>query len=79
MNQKRHKGYFVDKPLLLAIGKKLKTHRSAQGISIEKFANEWDIDPSQVSRMELGKVNYSISMYCKIAKALGVDAKELLP
>lgn len=43
------------------------------------LANECEIDYSQVNRMALGKVNFSISYLYKVAAALGVDPKELLP
>ena len=48
-------------------------------MSIEKLANECEVDSSQVGRMELGKVNFSISMLYRIADALNVDAKKLQP
>ncbi len=48
-------------------------------MSIEKLANECEVDPSQVGRMELGKVNFSISMLHRIAEALNIDAKKLQP
>jgi transcriptional regulator with XRE-family HTH domain len=48
-------------------------------MSIEALANECGIDYSQVLRMELGKVNFSISYLYKIAGVLRVDAKDLLP
>lgn len=50
-----------------------------KGFSIEYLANESEIDYSQLSRMELGKVNFSISILFKIADSLGVDAKDFLP
>ncbi len=43
------------------------------------LANDCEIDYSQVNRMELGKVNFSISYLYKIAAALEVNPKELLP
>ena len=51
----------------------------AKGISIEYLANESEVDYSQLSRMELGKVNFSISILFKIANNLGINAKDLLP
>ncbi len=47
-------------------------------ISQETLANECEIDYSQLNRMELGKVNFSISYLYRIAEALSVDPKDLL-
>ena len=38
-----------------------------------------DKDYSQINRVELGKVNFSVSYLQLIAKALGVSPKKLLP
>ena len=51
----------------------------SKNISQESLANECEIDYSQVNRMELGKVNFSISYLYRIAKALEIDPKKLLP
>jgi len=72
-------GYYKDDKLLAEIGNKIRTCRIAKGLSIEFLANESEVDYSQLSRMELGKVNFSISILFKIAKNLGIDTKELLP
>ncbi len=61
------------------VGEKIRDIRSKRNVSIEALANECGVDYSQVNRMELGKVNFSISYLNKIASALGVDPKELLP
>ena len=62
-----------------AIGEKIREIRNQKNVSIEELANDCGVDYSQVNRMELGKVNFSISYLSKIASALGVDPKELLP
>jgi transcriptional regulator with XRE-family HTH domain len=61
------------------VGEKIREIRSRKNVSIEALANECGVDYSQVNRMELGKVNFSISYLSKIATALGIDPKELLP
>jgi transcriptional regulator with XRE-family HTH domain len=71
--------YFKDKNLLIEVGNKIREVRLSKNISQESLANECEIDYSQVNRMELGKVNFSISYLYLIAKALNVDPKELLP
>jgi len=71
--------YFKDQNLLAKIGDRIREIRLSKNISQESLANEFEIDYSQVNRMELGKVNFSISYLYRIAKALDVDPKKLLP
>ena len=71
--------YFKDELFLKNIGVKIRECRTLKGFSIENLANECGIDYSQLSRMELGKVNFSVSFLSKIAKSLNIDPKELLP
>lgn len=61
------------------VGEKIREIRTRKNVSIEELANECEVDYSQVHRMELGKVNFSISYLNKISSALGVKPKELLP
>jgi len=79
VKRKATKKYFVNKPLITIIGQKIRECRLSREMSIEKLANECEVDPSQVGRMELGKVNFSISMLHRIAEALNIDAKKLQP
>lgn len=62
----------------MSIGHKIREIRTSKKISQYNLANECEVDYSQINRMELGKVNYSISNFLRIAKALGVDPRELL-
>lgn len=50
-----------------------------KNVSQESLANECEVDYSQINRMELGKVNFSISYLYKIAEVLQVNPKDLLP
>ena len=79
MKKKQRRKYFKDQNLLNEIGEKIREIRLSKNISQESLANEVEIDYSQINRMELGKVNFSISYLYRIAKALEVDPKELLP
>ena len=79
MKKQLKKGYYKDDNLLAEIGNKIRTSRNTKGFSIEYLANESEVDYSQLSRMELGKVNFSISILFKIANNLGINAKDLLP
>ena len=71
--------YYKDDALLKEIGEKIREVRLKKDISQEMLANECEIDYSQVNRMELGKVNFSISYLYKIASALGANPKDFLP
>ncbi len=79
MKKKIPRKYFKDQNLLAKIGDRIREIRLSKNISQESLANEIEIDYSQVNRMELGKVNFSISYLYRIAKALDVDPKKLLP
>ncbi len=50
-----------------------------KNVSQETLANECEIDYSQINRMELGKVNFSVSYLSKIAGVLNINPKDLLP
>ena len=79
MKKKIPRKYFKDQNLLAKIGDRIREIRLSKNISQESLANEFEIDYSQVNRMELGKVNFGISYLYRIAKALDVDPKKLLP
>lgn len=53
--------------------------RLQKNITIEYLANTSGMDYSQLARMELGQVNFTISYLFRVAEALGVTPKELLP
>ena len=78
MKKKAKRSYYKDEEALKQVGDKIREIRTRKQISQENLANECDIDYSQINRMELGKVNFSISYLYKIAKALKVEPKELL-
>jgi transcriptional regulator with XRE-family HTH domain len=71
--------YYVDEELLKKVGTKIREIRTIKNISQETFANECGTVYSQVNRIELGKLNFSISYLYRIARALEVDGKDLLP
>lgn len=71
--------YYVNKPALSLVGAKMREIRLKKDISIEYLANTSGMDYSQLARMETGQVNFSISYLFRVAEALGVTPKELLP
>lgn len=60
-----------------AFGKHLRKVRKRQGFTQEELAYASDMELSQVSRIERGVINTSISHVFKLAEALGVPTKEL--
>ena len=79
MKQKEKKAYYINKPALLLVGSKIREVRTLKGISIETLANTSAMDYSQLARMETGQVNFTISYLFRVAEALGVTPKDLLP
>jgi transcriptional regulator with XRE-family HTH domain len=63
----------------LLVGSKIREIRMAKNISIENLANTSGMDYSQLARMEVGAVNFTISYLFRVAEALGVTPKDLLP
>ena len=79
MNEKPKKEYYINKSALLLIGARIREIRLAKEISIEYLANTSGMDYSQLARMETGQVNFTISYLFRVAEALGVTPKDLLP
>lgn len=71
------KGYYRDEDFLKKFGKHLQMLRKSKGISQEELANRCDFPMSQISRIETGTINTSISHVSAIAKALQVTPDEL--
>jgi transcriptional regulator with XRE-family HTH domain len=73
------KKYYRNDMFLKNIGLRIREIRLGRGISQEALAFECDYaDFSQINRIELGKVNFSISYLALIAEKLEVPVTELL-
>ena len=57
---------------------KVRAVRLSKKISQEDLAHECGLEYSQINRIELGKINTSISHLFLIAKALKVSPQELI-
>lgn len=66
-----------DEKLIKKIGLHVRTLRNEKKLSQQELANLADIELSQVSRIELGKSDASISTLSAIAKALKIKLVEL--
>jgi transcriptional regulator with XRE-family HTH domain len=72
--------YFRDDNFLQAIGAKVRELRLSRGLTQMDLAFKCgDKDYSQINRLELGKVNFSVSYLALIADALKISPKDLLP
>lgn len=79
MKKHRARTYYKDDIFLKQIGDKMRGIRLAKYLSIKALADACGIDYSQVNRMELGKVNFTVSYLYKIGTVLNINPKELLP
>lgn len=59
------------------VGQKIRQIRLMKNLSIEKVANEAGIEYTQLSRIELGKINTSIYHAYIISESLEVELPEL--
>ena len=65
------------KSILISFGENLRKLRLAKGFTQEQLANELGIEISQISRIERGVINTSITTLYSISKVLNVDISEL--
>ncbi len=77
MNSKGKRQYKNAEAIRLT-GMKIREVRLRRKISQEKLAIECDFDYSQINRMELGKVNFTIDTLFEVCKVLQVVPSELL-
>jgi transcriptional regulator with XRE-family HTH domain len=69
--------YLRDKEGILKIGKKIRELRLQKGLTQEAVAWEANIEPMQLSRIERGVINTSISHILAIAKAMDIHPSEI--
>jgi transcriptional regulator with XRE-family HTH domain len=80
VNKVKRKPYFRDDEFLKRIGGKVRSFRQTLGLSQSDLAFKCnDKDYSQINRLELGKINFSVSYLKLIATALDVKVADLLP
>ena len=70
--------YYRDEQGVMAFGAKLREVRLKKGYSQERLANEAGLPPSQISRIETGVINTSLSHICLIARILKVKPRDLM-
>ncbi len=67
-----------DKKFLKAFGENLRELRTEHGLSQQDLALQADINKNQISNIERGEVNPTITTLNSIAKALKIPTKNLL-
>ncbi len=75
---KNRKSYLKDERFLKELGEQIRTVRKSKCFTQEELANAINVDISQISRLERGILNASISMLKEIATALNMSLNELL-
>ena len=61
--------------LVVKIGTKIREKRIEKGLSIEKLANEAEIESKQLRRIELGEINTSIYQIYNITHTLAIPMR----
>ena len=64
--------------LIIAFGQRVRSLRLEKGLTMETLAASANIEYRQLSDVELGKTNATISTALAIAQALGVPFSELM-
>lgn len=77
LDVRRKKQYIRDEKFLKSFGKHLRKLRKEKGLTQEQLAFNIDFEISQISRMERGLLNTSISTANEIAKGLEIPLKDL--
>lgn len=67
-----------DSYYLLQFGRRIMEIRKGKKLSYRKLAQQCDIDYSNISKIEKGKINVQLLTIIELAKGLGVHFKELL-
>ncbi|HSO00166.1 MAG TPA: helix-turn-helix transcriptional regulator, partial [Candidatus Nanopelagicales bacterium] len=64
---------------LKAIGAEIRRRREAADMSMSDLAERAELNGQYISRLELGQVDFSVSVLFSIAEALGCSVSDLLP
>ena len=66
-----------DYTLHIQVGKRIQKLRELQGLSQQDLAAKCNFEKSNMSRLEAGRVNSTLSTIEKVAKALNVEVGEI--
>lgn len=65
-------------PVLIAFGRRLRSHREAKGFSQEVLAEKAELDRTYISDIERGTRNPGIKNVVRLARALGIPTAKLV-
>ena len=68
-----------DRVYLQQVGLRVRVLRAAQQLTQDKLADLAGLDRTYVSRLERGQHNLTVLTLARLAQALGIPTKELLP
>jgi len=71
-------GYIRNEKALKSVGLRIRKFRERAGYSQQEFADLCDMELSQINRIELGKVNTSVSVLFRMAEVLKIKPSKLL-
>jgi transcriptional regulator with XRE-family HTH domain len=60
------------------LGQRIRKARNEKDLTIQALANMVGIEYTQMSRIELGKINTSVLQVCRISRALDISMSSLL-
>lgn len=78
LHQFWHVPYIKDPVAIKVLGDNVRRYRMERNLSLEMLANIAEMEYSQVSRIERGIVNTSVSVIFAIARALEIKPAQLL-
>lgn len=76
-NTTTQKSSMSENSLQLIVGKNIQRIRESKGISQQELAAKCNFEKSNMSRLEAGRVNPTLSTLEKVSKALGISLAEL--
>ena len=76
-NTTTQKSSMSENSLQLIVGKNIQKIRESKGISQQELAAKCNFEKSNMSRLEAGRVNPTLSTLEKVSKALGISLAEL--
>ena len=65
--------------ILQAIGTEIRRRRDAAEMSMSDLGERAELNGQYISRLELGRVDFSVSVLFSISEALGCSPSDLLP
>ena len=79
MKKKSKRKNYRDDEFLKTLGERVRELRLQKGLTQTELAFRCnDVDYSQINRIELGKVNFSVSYLNLLASALDISTKDLI-